>query len=52
MLASESLIADRRIEALFDDGLISREEKVTWDGRIARGSVALEEIEQFATRKR
>ena len=52
LLASESLIASRRIEALFDAGLISRDEKISWDGKIDRDAVSLAEVEQLATEKR
>ncbi|HEY5046520.1 MAG TPA: hypothetical protein VII49_00685 [Rhizomicrobium sp.] len=47
MLASESLIAARRIEALFEEGLVSPDEKRAWDDRIARLSVSLPEIQAF-----
>ncbi|HEY3778169.1 MAG TPA: Arc family DNA-binding protein [Rhizomicrobium sp.] len=52
MPASESLIASRRIEALYDDGLISRVEKASWDERIGECRVSLAEIERFAAGKR
>ena len=52
MLASEFLIAGRRLEALCEDGLISREDKTAWDERIARGKVSIDEVEQFAAGRR
>jgi plasmid stability protein len=47
MLVSESLIADRRMEVLFEEGLISLEEKREWDDRITRLAVSLSEVETF-----
>ena len=52
MLASEILVAGRRVEALHESGLISRKEKVLWDERIARKEAALSEVERFAAEKR
>lgn len=46
MLASESLIASRRIKALYKEGLISPEEKSAWDKRIDSYSVSLDEVEE------
>lgn len=52
MLASEMLIADRRIEALFEAELISREEKIAWHDKIDRDEVSLDDVEKFAAEKR
>lgn len=47
MLVSESLIADRRMEVLFEEGVISLDEKRDWDDRITRLAVSLSEVEAF-----
>ncbi|HVP83813.1 MAG TPA: hypothetical protein VMS78_03735 [Rhizomicrobium sp.] len=52
MLASESIAADRRLEVLLDEGLISYEEKAEWDDKIARYAVSLAEVEAFFAEKR
>jgi plasmid stability protein len=52
MLASEFLIAGRRVEALYEAGLISRAERMSWDERIAQDDVTLDEVERFAAEKR
>jgi plasmid stability protein len=52
MLASEFLIASRRLESLFESELISRDEKISWDDKISRDAVSLSEVEQFAAGKR
>jgi len=52
MLASEFLIAGRRVEALYEAGLITRAERISWDERIAQDDVTLDEVERFAARKR
>jgi plasmid stability protein len=49
LLASESLVASRRIEALYDNGQISRKEKSLWDQRIAQDAVSLKDVETFVT---
>ena len=52
MLASEFLIAGRRVEALYEAGLISRAERMSWDERIAQDDVTLDDVERFAAGKR
>jgi len=52
MLASEFLIASRRLESLFESELISRDEKISWDDKINRDAVSLSEVEQFAAGRR
>lgn len=52
MAASELLVADRRLEALVENGLISRKEKASWDRRIDDDKVSLAEVERFVTKKR
>ncbi|HVT23713.1 MAG TPA: hypothetical protein VHD95_03730 [Rhizomicrobium sp.] len=47
MSASESVIASKRIDALYEEGLISLEEKRAWDSRIDAYSVRLDEVEEF-----
>jgi plasmid stability protein len=47
MLMSEALIAGRRLEVLFEERLISLEEKLDWESRIDARSVSLDEVEAF-----
>jgi len=47
MKLSESVIAGRRIETLYEEGLISVDERKAWDDRIRRLAVSLAEIESF-----
>lgn len=52
MAASELLVADRRLESLVENGLISRKEKASWDRRIDDDKVSLAEVERFVAKKR
>ncbi|HEY4943167.1 MAG TPA: Arc family DNA-binding protein [Rhizomicrobium sp.] len=47
ILMSEAHIADSRIEVLFEEGVISLEEKLGWQARIDARSVTLDEVEAF-----
>jgi plasmid stability protein len=47
MLMSEAHVADSRIEVLFEEGVISLEEKLGWQTRIDARSVTLGEVEAF-----
>jgi plasmid stability protein len=51
MLMSEALIAGRRLEVLFEEKLISLEEKLDWESRIDARSVSLAEVETFFRKK-
>src|SRR5438105_11620552 len=50
--ASDSLIAGRRLEAAYDEGLISRAEKAMWDERLAQADTSLAGVERFIAGKR
>jgi hypothetical protein len=52
MTPSELLIANRRLEALVESGLMLRKEKAAWDRRIDDGKASLAEVEQYAAKKR
>jgi plasmid stability protein len=47
MLMSEALLADRRLEVLRDEELISLEELLDWQKRVDARSVSLDEVETF-----
>jgi plasmid stability protein len=47
MLTSEAHGADSRIETLFEEGVISLEEKLGWQTRIDARSVTPDEVEEF-----
>ncbi len=47
MLTSEAHVADSRIDVLFEEGVISLEEKLGWQVRIDARSVTPAEVEAF-----
>lgn len=47
MLTSEAHVADSRIEVLFEEGVISLEEKLGWQARIDARAVTPGEVEAF-----
>jgi plasmid stability protein len=46
----DSFLAGKRLEALFDEGLISLPEKLDWEGRVDRYEVTLDEVEALFDR--
>jgi len=47
MDVTDSFLADKRITLLFEEGIISLEEKRAWDDRIDRFAVSLPEVQAF-----
>lgn len=47
MDVTDSFIAEKRITALFEEGVISLQEKKEWDERIGRYEIPLSEVEAF-----
>jgi len=48
---TDSFLASKRIDALFEEGLISLPEKRAWEERIDRFSVSLHEVQAFFEEK-
>ena len=46
----DAFLASKRLEVLFDEGLISLSERSDWERRVERGEVSLEEIEALFER--
>lgn len=47
-LASEELIAERRLDAVLEDGRITPEERRAWADRLSRGEATPDEAMRFA----
>ena len=46
----DAFLAGKRLDVLFDEGLISLSERSDWEGRVERGEVSLGEIEALFDR--
>ena len=46
----DASLAEKRIDVLFEEGLISLDEKLTWEERINRYEVSLDEVQAYFDR--